>query len=151
MAPHGRAPRLHGWDYSRCGPYFVTMVVKHRLRCLRNGGRPDRALSAEGEAVRQAWLRLDAHFDRVRLDEMAIMPDHVHGIIWLYEHPRYPVTLGKVVRAWKASATREIRSIRPGFGWQTGYFDRIIRDRDGLTRVRRYIRDNHLHHGGNAM
>ena len=113
-------------------------------------GRVDAALSPEGEAVDRTWKRLATHFDRVRLDQMAIMPDHVHGIIWLYEHPRHAVTLGKVVRAWKASATREIRSIRPGFKWQTGYFDRIIRDRDGLVRVRRYIRDNHRHHGGNA-
>jgi hypothetical protein len=56
--------------------------------------------------------------------------------------------LGAVVRTWKASATREIRSIRPGFGWQTGYYDRIIRNGAELARVRRYIRENHLHHGG---
>ena len=128
----------------------MTLVVRDRVPCLRARGRADAMLSPEGEAVERSWRRLATHFGRVRLDEFAVMPDHVHGIIWLYDHPLYPVTLGAVVRAWKASATREIRPLRPGFGWQAGYFDRIIRDHDGLSRVRRYIRKNHLHHGGNA-
>lgn len=150
MAAHGKAPRLRDWDYSRCGGYFITLVVRDRVRCLRVNGRPCAALSSEGEVVHRAWWHLAIHFDRVRLDEFAVMPDHVHGIIWLYDDPRYPRSLGAVVRAWKASATREIRPIRPGFAWQVGYYDRIIRDQAELARVRRYIRDNHLHHGGNA-
>jgi putative transposase len=150
MAPHGRAPRLLGWDYSRCGAYFVTLVVRDRVPCLRVGGRVNADLSAEGAAVDRAWSRLATHFDRVRLDEFVVMPDHVHGIIWLYECPQYPVGLGAVIKAWKGYATQEIRTFNQSFGWQTGYYDRIIRDRVALERVRRYIRTNHIRHGGNA-
>jgi REP element-mobilizing transposase RayT len=103
-----------------------------------------------GEVVQRTWERLSSHFDRIRLDAFAVMADHVHGILWLYDDPRSQVTLGSVVRAWKASATREIRMIRPGFGWQVGYYDRIIRDPGALARVRAYIRNNHLRHGGDV-
>lgn len=150
MAPHGRAPRLQGWDYARCGAYFVTLVVRDRIPCLRIQGRATTPPSPEGEVVQRAWERLEEHFDRVRLDELAVMPDHVHGIIWLYDSPRLPVSLGAVVRAWKASASRGIREIRPGFGWQVGYYDRIIRDRHALERIRSYIRNNPMRHGGDA-
>ena len=150
MDTHGRPPRLRSWDYSRSGPYFVTLVVHSRIPCLRVGGQTGAPLSPEGDAVRIAWERLATHFDRVRLDEFTVMPDHVHGILWLYDHPRHRTDLGQVVRAWKASATRAIRATWPDFRWQTGFYDRIIRDHRALTAVRRYVRSNRLHHGGNA-
>lgn len=150
METHGRPPRLKGWDYSRSGAYFVTLVVRDRIPCLRSGGSVHGALSLEGRAVRDAWDRLSSHFDRVHLDAHAIMHDHVHGIIWLGDHPIHRTDLGQVVRAWKASASRTIRSIRAGFRWQTGFYDRIIRDRSALVAVRRYIRTNHIRHGRDA-
>jgi len=107
-------------------------------------------LSREGEAVARAWQRLASHFDRLRLDELAIMHDHVHGILLLVDHPTYRTDLGQVVQAWKASSTREIRMVRRDFRWQTGFYDRIIRDQVALVATRRYVRFNHLHHGGNA-
>jgi REP-associated tyrosine transposase len=151
METHGRPPRLKGWDYRRSGAYFVTLVVRDRVLCLRVGGQVAGSLSVEGEAVRRAWERLASHFDRVRLDECSIMHDHVHGVIWLQDHPVYRSSLGQIVRAWKASSTMAIREVRPTFQWQTGFYDRIIRDQAALAAVRRYVRFNHLRHGGETV
>lgn len=130
--------------------YFVTLVIRERIPCLRVGGRIAEPLSPEGEAVLRTWLHLASHFDRVELDEVAVMHDHVHGIIRLRDHPIYRTELGQIVRAWKASSTREIRSVRSDFRWQTGFYDRIVRDQAALVAVRRYVRFNHWHHGGNG-
>lgn len=51
--------------------------------------------------------------------------------------------LGEIVRAFKAVAARRIRqSIAPAFAWQRNYYERIIRDDEGMNRVRGYILAN---------
>ncbi len=55
------------------------------------------------------------------------------------------VPLGKIVRAFKARATRRIRQAgRPGFAWQRNYHERVLRNERELDLTRRYIRDNPL-------
>jgi hypothetical protein len=54
------------------------------------------------------------------------------------------VTLGKVVRAWKAECTRAIRQTTPAFRWQSRYYETVIRNDRALREIRRYIRDNPL-------
>lgn len=140
METHGRPPRLKGWDYSRAGGYFVTFVVAGRLELLRTaGGR----LSEAGEMVREVWGRLPALFARVELDEVAIMPDHVHAVLRLTYHPTDGAKLGQVVRAWKAASCRRIRMVIPSFQWQSHFYDRVISSHRGLTAVRAYIQENH--------
>jgi len=54
-------------------------------------------------------------------------------------------SLGAIVGAFKSSAARRISTlteVSPGTIWQRGYYERVIRDGDELTRVREYIRDN---------
>ena len=52
-------------------------------------------------------------------------------------------TLGKIIRHFKAKATKKIHDAGfTGFQWQSKYHDRIIRNDDELDRVRNYIRNN---------
>ena len=103
MDRHGRPPRHPTWDYTDAGGYFVTFVVAERRPVLR---RPDGGLSVAGEVVREAWGRLPSLYARVDLDDLAIMPDHVHAILWLTDRNAARVSLGEVVRGWKAAVTR---------------------------------------------
>jgi putative transposase len=41
-------------------------------------------LDKPGRIVRQVWKRLPEYFS-IQLDEMIIMPNHLHGIIWILE------------------------------------------------------------------
>ncbi len=139
METHGRPPRLRGWDYSRSGWYFVTFVVAGRMPVLRDGGG---GLSQAGRIVVESWNLLPALYPRVCLDELAVMPDHVHALLRLGAAPEAATPLGEVVRGWKARASRLIRNAVPGFGWQSHYQDWVIRDQAALDRVRSYIRMN---------
>ena len=57
-----------------------------------------------------------------------------------------PGSLGAVVATLKGVTTRRIRNldqtIPPNGVWQSGYWDRIIRDDDELSATREYIRLN---------
>jgi putative transposase len=49
----------------------------------------------------------------------------------------------RVVRAWKARATRLIRvEVDTAFSWQSRYFDRVIRSEEEYLQIREYIADN---------
>jgi len=56
-------------------------------------------------------------------------------------------TLGKIIRSFKARATRQIR--RDGkvsdFSWQRNYYEHIIRNEAKLNRIREYILCNPVH------
>ncbi len=61
----------------------------------------------------------------------------------LMENPR--LTLGKIVRHFKANATRIIRKGgNVDFAWQRNYHDRIIRNECELNKAREYIVNNPL-------
>jgi len=77
--------RLRGWDYRQPGAYFVTIVTAGRdLLFAQMAGRVV-VLSPFGRMATAGWQRLAHHFSQVRLDEYVIMPNHVHGIIWITE------------------------------------------------------------------
>ena len=81
---HRRRPvRLHDRDYSRPGPYYVTVVTKDR-ECLF--GRVERGrmeLNEIGERVVESWKWLAEQFEYVDLDAFVVMPNHLHGLIRL--------------------------------------------------------------------
>jgi putative transposase len=82
---HRRSIRLKGYDYTQAGAYFVTFVA-HDRECLF-GDVVDGVmrLNAFGEIVRDEWFRTAVVRPYVMLDpdEFVVMPNHVHGIIWI--------------------------------------------------------------------
>ena len=82
---HRRSIRLKGYDYTQAGAYFVTFVA-HDRECLF-GEVVDGVmwLNAFGEIVRDEWFRTAVVRPYVMLDpdEFVVMPNHVHGIIWI--------------------------------------------------------------------
>ena len=114
----------------------------------------------------EKWLvKLPERFKEVRLDQYVIMPDHIHFVLFLNcensgAHTGAPLqesgnecaalSLFDVVKWFKTQTTNEyIKMVKagrfPAFVkriWQRGYFDHIIRSRDELSEVRKYIREN---------
>jgi putative transposase len=82
---HRRSIRLKGYDYSDAGGYFVTIVARHR-ECLFGevvGG--EMVLNPNGEIVQNWWEEIPRHFPNVETGAFVIMPNHVHGIIFIIE------------------------------------------------------------------
>jgi len=52
------------------------------------------------------------------------------------------ITLGYLIRLFKAKSSFIIRKKNKNFYWQTLYYDRIIRNEKELFRIREYIKNN---------
>lgn len=84
---HRRSIRLKGYDYTQSGAYFVTMCT-HERECLFGGVTNGQVqLSRLGEIVYEEWFRTAELRPYVCLypDEFVVMPNHIHGIIWIVE------------------------------------------------------------------
>jgi putative transposase len=162
-SPHQRrSMRLPGYDYTQPGAYFVTLVTQNRLRLFGEIVDGEMRLNAVGEIVSQAWQWLARQYPYVDIDEWVIMPNHLHGIIWIVNndapgrggsrtaptHPIHPQKpLGRLIGAFKTVSTKQINLLNqtPGAAlWQRNYFEHIIRNDDDLRRIRAYISNNPL-------
>jgi REP element-mobilizing transposase RayT len=82
---HRRSIRLKGYDYTLPGAYFVTLVTYHRdeiFGSIKNGAMH---FSPLGQIVHDEWMRSADIRREICLyeDEFVIMPNHVHGIVWI--------------------------------------------------------------------
>ena len=83
-----RSIRLKGYDYSAPGAYFIT-ICTHQRQCLFGSiVAGQMKLNATGLWVQACWQRLPHHFLTLTLDVFVIMPNHLHGILWLGDTSR---------------------------------------------------------------
>lgn len=154
---HRRSIRLQGYDYSQPGAHFVTICTQGR-ECLFGKVVGDTvALTALGLLAQSLWDQIPDHFLDVTLDERGVMPNHMHGILFIgqgrgtacraptQESFGAPVvgSLPTIIRSYRAAVTRHAR--RAGLGsipWQRGYYEHTLRNESGLRRARDYIVNN---------
>ena len=171
---HRRSIRLKGYDYSQPGGYYVTIVTQHRSCLFGDVVDGEMVLNTWGRVVEYHWQRLPHHFNHIRLDVFQIMPNHLHGIIFIMElvgakhsventlkiqeksienasplrpHGTHPGSLGAIMQNYQLITTRKINRIRKTPGkklWQRNYWEHIIRDEHDLNRIREYIMNNPL-------
>ncbi len=150
--------RLPSWNYGGSGWYFITICTHKRLHFFGQIIDGTVHLSAMGEIVAEEWQKTSQIRPNVILDEWVIMPNHFHGIIGIHNQPPVetfrrnvstnepklqPNSLGAIVGQFKSICTKRIRAAGfSEFGWQTRFYDRIIRDESELNRIHRYIRNN---------
>ncbi|MEI6613977.1 MAG: hypothetical protein WCL37_03700 [Chrysiogenales bacterium] len=78
-----RSIRLKGWDYASPGWYFVTICAQSRKCLFGDIANGDMLLNDAGRNVKKCWQDIPEHFPHVTLDEFVVMPNHVHGIIFI--------------------------------------------------------------------
>ena len=105
-------------------------------------------LNEYGEIVIDCWNALPQHYHHVELNDFVIMPNHVHGIVFLRAGLKpaptnQPIT--EIVRAFKTFSAKKINQLRhtPGSSvWQRNFYEHVIRDDRSLKRIREYIDTN---------
>ena len=160
---------MQGYDYTQPGAYFVTICTygrEHLFGTVMDSGMQENEL---GGIVREEWFRTAQVRPYVRLydDEFVVMPNHIHGIIWIADDTvvarrrvgarrrraptreqfgkPVPGSIPTIVRAFKSAVTRRINILRgtPGAPvWQRNYWEHIIRTERALNAIRRYIQEN---------
>ena len=168
---HRRSIRLKGYDYSQPGAYYVTIVVQNRECIFGDIINGKMALNENGKIVKTEWLKTAEIRKNVKLDEFIVMPNHVHGIIIITDKiknipnigknvettgnvgatgpvaptaPRlHPNSLGSIMGQFQSIVTKQIRKLGiEYFSWQRNYWERIIRNKNELNKIQKYIRDN---------
>lgn len=156
-----RSLRLPDYDYSSPGAYFVTVCTFDRE--LLFGTITDGKMSSNAytSIVRDEWLWSQEIRQEIALDTWIIMPNHLHGIVWITGQPgdslaasskesahklrARPKSLSTFITGFKSSATIRINKLRDTRGapvWQRNYYERIVRDEYELWRIREYIVNN---------
>jgi len=71
--------RLPSFDYRQAGAYFLTICTFGRACILE-----DHAIRL---ALERSWFSILRRVRGMRADEFVVMPNHVHGIIWIVKSP----------------------------------------------------------------
>ncbi len=165
---HRRSIRLKGYDYSQPGAYFITICTKNRKCLFGNIINGKMILNDAGHIAQNCWLEIPDHYPNVALDEFIIMPNHIHGIIFINNKKsivgvqnfkpqrnfkplqnRYqkiiPKSIGSIVRGFKIGVTKWFRQNMDVYNvWQRNYYEHIIRNDFELNKIRKYIINNPL-------
>ena len=156
--------RLKGFDYAQLGAYFITICTRNRECFLGNVEDGKMSLSDAGRLANAVWKQLPRHYPHIQLDTYVIMPNHVHGVVFIVGMDNDPVGAGlkpaptpnadfnkarhglpEIVRAFKTFSARRINVFRGTVGapvWQRNYYEHVIRNDESLNRIRQYIMDN---------
>ena len=80
-----RSIRLTGYDYSHSGAYFVTVCTYHREHLFGKISDEEMILNTYGKIILNQWHGISHHYQNVQLDQFQVMPDHVHGIVFILD------------------------------------------------------------------
>ena len=80
---HRQTVRLRGYDYAEAGAYFVPLVSQDRACLFGDVVDGKMCLSAAGLVIASWWGNLEQRFPTVATDEFVVMPNHVHGVVFL--------------------------------------------------------------------
>lgn len=127
-------------------------------------------LTALGERVRTCWAEIGVHYPQVRSIGLQIMPDHLHGILFVRE--QMDCQLGQVIKGFKTGCNRAYRELglavpsaatvsqqslqqggqqkrdrslddrEHGQLWAIGFNDHILSGRGELANWQRYLHEN---------
>ncbi len=156
-----------GRDYSGFGFYFVTICCGERMKYFGDIKNGVLKISKCGVWASKFWKMIPRYYQGVSIDQFVVMPNHVHGIIVIVGTEQCSVQKGvsevgtgqcsvrtgidgrfgllsKIVKSYKNVVTNKVRRdlMVKDFKWQRSFYDRIIRNKEELMRVRKYIVDN---------
>ena len=127
-------------------------LQSHEQHRVETDNYPSLQKTEIGKIAEKYWLDIPNHFPFVILDQFVIMPNHIHGILifnkidvssWQpNKFGRQSQNLGSVIRGFKSSVKRYTNEKHIDFAWQERFYDRIIRDENGLNNIRDYIFNN---------
>lgn len=143
--PQRKSPRLQGYDYSSSGAYFITICTYQRSHLLGEITDGEMLPSTAGVIAVKCWQAIPDHYADVSIDAFVVMPNHIHGILFLHtDKSRFHTQLGRVINAFKGAVTAQVRAVNGAetVVWQGRYHDHIIRSETELSVLRAYIEAN---------
>lgn len=142
--PQRKSPRLQDYDYSQAGAYFITICTYEKEHYFGNISDGQMQLSDIGIITSERWEMIPEFYPSVILGDYVVMPNHLHGILFLSEsHDKQPV-LRNIIGNFKSGVSRLAHQTLDFSStlWQSRYHDHIIRNEPDLLRIREYVQNN---------
>lgn len=161
--PKRKPQRLHYFDYSNPGAYFITVCCVDMKTLFGSVVDSAVVLNRLGQVAHAELIALSEHHNAVA-DTFIVMPNHIHAILFLEpkrfaeslsqtggtgaapaENSRATPPLGVVVGLYKQAVTRQVRAMtgdRAYQVWQRGFHEHIVRNEEDLQTRRQYILEN---------
>jgi REP element-mobilizing transposase RayT len=163
-----RSKRPENYDYTLSGAYFITIATLERKPYFGQIQEESVLLNKIGNIASEEWERLAKRFFHIKLGAFIVMPNHIHGIIFIMgkesgqtavqKSKDFPSHLPKrdigtpeagsietVIRFYKSSVSLHCRPLL-GKGnktiWQGGYSEQIIHDAAEMETIRKSIDAN---------
>ena len=152
--PERKEIRLHNYDYSASGAYFITVCTQNKVKVLSEilpvgDGFPVPRLTTYGKLAEVYINRVNEKYPNVKVCKYIIMPDHIHLLLTV-EDPSGGTgdpspTTGMVLGWFKYQTTKEINRFSGSAGtrfWQRSFFDHIVRNQQDFEDIWNYIETN---------
>ena len=157
--------RLHGYDYSKAGCYFITICVKGMHEMLGEivvgdgvldvprytTEIPYVKLSEYGIITEKYIAALDKYYEYITIPKYVIMPNHIHLLVVLnnktlagnkHGTSRTPSPTNAVIPSFVSTLKRFIHKDCGFVLFQRAYHDNIIRNEEEYKHIWRYIDKN---------
>jgi len=156
--------RLQSWDYANEGAYFITICTHNRLHYFGEVKNGKMVLSRIGVIANLMWHEIKNHAINIELGDFIVMPNHVHGILILNNINPLPAvqtghalalapgqqrfqnqgknTVSSIIGSYKSAVTKHCNRLGFDFGWQTRFYDHIVRDERSFQNISNYIINN---------
>lgn len=153
---HNQRRRCFGVDYSDRNSYLFTINLSKNVPDLSiikpvrdaNGALvPDVTITASGQAALQS-LEVLSHVKGIEIVAKAIMPDHVH--LMVYVHEKLPRHVGSYIQGFMAGCTSRWKKIMINEGrafdqsfFEDDYNDRVCMHKGQWQIMKDYVNDNY--------
>ena len=127
---HSMTRRMNSHDYKGRSIYMLTITLAHRSKPLlgtlrwkqkegEEGMLPQSAKEREavvdltplGKRVRDCWEQIPAHYPDVRTIILQIMPEHLHGVLFVTQDQE--AHLGQIVKGFKIGCSKAWWTLNP--------------------------------------
>ena len=161
-----KSARHPNHDYSSNGVYFITICTLNKNKFFGKIIDNKMKLSKKGKIAENHWKEISKHYSQIYLDDFVIMPNHIHGLIKiknvettnlgvsnidtnllnnknLIGLEKWKISLiVKIINQFKRTTTIEMKNKNLFFGWQSRFFDEIIKDEKHYWTIKNYIKNN---------
>ena len=130
---HRCSIRLQGYDYSQEGAYYVTIVTQGRKCLFGEIIDGEMHINEYGEIVQKWWNEIPIHFPNVELGAFVIMPNHIHGLIFITTERKGEVVSPLITRITIFRMLILMKPItwtgrpRPYTNYTNGHWDKLLR------------------------
>lgn len=158
--------RAKFWNYNQNAIYMITINVENRENLLGEFINNELKIFQNGMIVNEIWNSIPKFFPYIELGVSIVMPNHIHGIIYIketskilnsynykrkinFDSMKFDTSkvketnkLSNAIRWFKGRSTFEIRKTGQKFSWQNNYYDSIIYNWERLENASNYILNN---------